>query len=94
MRHILTVIVLSLISMACSKKDAGTAAPVDQEQLDVASESFCPTNFNFAVSNENISLGKDSLPSPALFAIQKGTESCASLSNIDHGGLTSWLNVT
>ncbi|MGZ6441751.1 MAG: hypothetical protein ACXWRU_16955, partial [Pseudobdellovibrionaceae bacterium] len=92
MKNIFTVLLLILSFSACSKKDEGKALPVDQEKLDSASQVYCPTNQKFRVFTGDIWLGKSSLPTPILFAIQKGSGRCASLNNIDHGGLSSWLN--
>lgn len=94
MKFSIAILLLVWLLSGCSKKDDGTAAVVDQEKLDSASAAYCPTNQKFQVYTGAISLGKDRLPNPVLYAIQKGSGTCASLHNIDHGGISSWLKVT
>jgi len=93
LKNFFSILLLTTAFVACGDKKEGTSPPVDQAKLDSASEALCPENQKFQVSNENFSLGNGVLPNPALFAIQKGGDTCASLHNIDHGGTTSWLRV-
>ena len=93
MKKYFVVILFSSFIFACGKKDLGTALPVDQGKLDAASASLCPANLSFQMNRQEFLLGKDTLPSPIIYAIQKGGASCASLNNIDHGGISSWLQV-
>lgn len=93
MKKYFSILFLVFCISACANKYGGVAAPVDPEKLEAAAKTLCPANQTFQISTDETRIGPE-IPSKILFAIQKGSGSCASLHNIDHGGLTSWLNVT
>ena len=92
------VIVLSsclLLINACNKnlEDPAPAAPIDQEKLNIAGQNLCPSGQKFQVYKNEIRIANDPMPNPVLFVFQKGDFRCASLSNVDHSGLVSWLSI-
>ncbi len=84
-----------LFTLSCNDKgkDLGTAAPIDKEKIQIGAGKLCPANHTFKLFNEDIAISPDDFPNPALYTISKGSERCANLHNIDHGGVFVWLIV-
>ncbi len=92
---ILTLITSVLLINACNKNlntDVGTAAPVDLQQLSIASRNLCPAGQTFKTDTTKLDVSQLN-QQQRLFTFQKGSERCATLHNVDHGGLTSWLKI-
>jgi hypothetical protein len=97
MKIIIALISVWLLFVSCIKNNQiqdGVAAIVDQGTLDSAALATCSVGQTYKSLNMDFGIYADPFPSHVLFAIQKGAYRCASINNIDHGGLLSWLKVT
>lgn len=93
----LSVSLLILMSMQISchapVQNVGDIKQVDTQKLAIVSKEYCAEDEILANFPEDMKiLSKESFPDSVAFV--RGTDNCANMHNVDHGGMDSWLNVT
>lgn len=88
----ISLLVLSLISCNKSLENKGPSS-IDSVKLAEIAKTECTANQVLKPFLADLKIYTEPFPIPVFFAFSRGNDQCASLNNVDHGGLTTWLKI-
>lgn len=93
-KNIFLIGVICLTIFSCKKNviNGGVNAIDTQKLEDIAKTECLPDQF-LAPYLDELKIYTQAFPTPSVFAFSRGTGQCAELTNVDHGGLVSWLKI-